>query len=256
MLAYSEHLPSSALARHIRCYWTLCGTAVDAAPERIFPDGAPEIVIHLGDPFLREGERQPRAMFIGEIRRPTVVRPSRSVDIFGIRFRLGGASPLIGAPLTEVRDLIVPLDDVARALGSQLAEASTTAQRIAIVERYFASRVAQPDPRLHAAVRLVLDRRGDVRVRELASTVGASERTLERLFDHAIGFGPKMLARLARFHAAVRGEYDGYYDDAHRNHEFREIAGLTPGELSREQRQLNDAFVGNLQDEASTASLL
>lgn len=45
------------------------------------------------------------------------------------------------------------------------------------------------------------------------------------------------------------GGADGleYYDQSHRIHEFRAIAGVTPTDFIREQNVINDAFVGNLQ---------
>jgi AraC-like DNA-binding protein len=76
----------------------------------------------------------------------------------------------------------------------------------------------------------------------LAAAVGLGERQLRRRFDAAVGYGPKMLARVARFRRALAlvraGEppaaaaYEaGYADQAHMTREMRALAGRTPAAL-------------------------
>jgi AraC-like DNA-binding protein len=99
----------------------------------------------------------------------------------------------------------------------------------------------------------VLDYREVAPPPELAQRAGVTERTLERAFDDVVGIGPKQFSRLTRFHAALRTD-DGlaYYDQSHRVHEFRAIAGVTPTDFLREQNAINDAFVGNLQSPSAS----
>jgi AraC-like DNA-binding protein len=79
-------------------------------------------------------------------------------------------------------------------------------------------------------------------VREVARSLGVSERHLRRVFRDAVGVSPKSFARLARFHraldAARRGSSwarvaatTGYCDQAHLIDDFRAIAGATPARL-------------------------
>jgi len=98
-MRYSEHRPAASLQPFVRCYWTLYGMAASAPPERILPDGSLDIVFHLGEPFMRDGIPQPAAMIVGEIRRPVVVHPRGVAEVFGVRFRLGGASAFIRMPM-------------------------------------------------------------------------------------------------------------------------------------------------------------
>src|SRR5207302_9762038 len=75
----------------------------------------------------------------------------------------------------------------------------------------------------------------------LADELGWSHRRLIARFQEQIGLAPKTLARVIRFDRAVsllraRGRsslaeiaYDcGYFDQAHMNRDFRELAGMTP----------------------------
>lgn len=78
----------------------------------------------------------------------------------------------------------------------------------------------------------------------LAEQLGYSCRQLERSVSAATGISPKRFQRLTRFHHTARElllnartDYldtalaRGYYDQAHVIHEFRELAGITPGQL-------------------------
>ena len=74
----------------------------------------------------------------------------------------------------------------------------------------------------------------------LSAELGCSRRYLSRRFTAEVGLPPKALARQIRFArvcARVRREpaawarlasEAGYYDQAHLNRDFRELAGTTP----------------------------
>ena len=244
MLSYREHAPDVRLAPFVKCLWTLRGTDDDPRPERILPDGSFEVIFHLGDPFLQSGERQPAAMLMGEIRRAVVIRPGARADVLGIRFRPGGASGFFGMPMRELCGVVAPLDDIVRGISAPVFDAR---DRVAAAQAMLASRVKARDRIVSGAISIIEERRGDVRISELASEIGTTERTLERSFDRHVGVSPKTFARIVRLQATLRGEDAGYYDDAHRLHEFRELAGVSRTEFLRERNAFNAAIVGNLQ---------
>src|SRR4029453_19273856 len=93
-MRYAEFAPSAALAHVVRCFWILEGDALElaAAAQPILPDGRPEIIFHLADPFVLvcnnvTFERQPRTIFAGQLTAPLVLRATGTVAILGIRFR-------------------------------------------------------------------------------------------------------------------------------------------------------------------------
>jgi AraC-like DNA-binding protein len=249
VLQYREIAPHPRLASAVACLWTLRGSDAPRS-ERILPDGSFELIVHLGEPFTQAGLPQPRAMVMGQIRRAVVVTPSSRADVIGVRFRLGAAGAFFPIPMRELRDLVVPLDDVLPGASQRLFDAG---DHIAAVQSMLLARFRKPDRLVARAVELIRRARGDVRVRALAAAIGTSERTLERAFDAHAGMGPKTLARIVRLQASVRGEDAGYYDDAHRIHEFREIAGVTPSQFFGERNAVNAAIVGNLQDAPAAA---
>jgi AraC-like DNA-binding protein len=96
-----------------------------------------------------------------------------------------------------------------------------------------------------------LTRESRVRVADLARELGLSERQLLRRFDDAVGYGPKVLARVLRL-LELRGDglaalalQAGYADQAHMSAEARRLTGLTPAELRAEHvRFAQDALAG------------
>ncbi|HEX5655879.1 MAG TPA: helix-turn-helix transcriptional regulator, partial [Polyangiales bacterium] len=84
-----------------------------------------------------------------------------------------------------------------------------------------------------------------LRVAQLARELGVSERQLNRRCTAAVGYGPKLLARILRMQnitLALRqqGAQDGlaalalrfgFADQAHFTHESSELYGATPGQL-------------------------
>lgn len=101
VLKYRERRPAPALRPFVECVWMISGPRVSSprAAERVVPDGCPELIVHLGDPFARwTGGRwvvQPRAFLAGTLSRPWRLRAGRRVDTLGIRFRAGETTGIL-----------------------------------------------------------------------------------------------------------------------------------------------------------------
>lgn len=93
-------------------------------------------------------------------------------------------------------------------------------------------------------MRLIERDASELKIADLASAIGTSTRELGRRFENAVGVSPKKFSRVTRFVRALHrlrecrqetltyvAVASGYYDQAHFIHEFREFAGITPGEL-------------------------
>jgi AraC-like DNA-binding protein len=88
--------------------------------------------------------------------------------------------------------------------------------------------------------------RGSIRVQKISERLGWTRKRLVRAFRDDIGIPPKGLARVLRFRRALaefgsRKIVDvsqvavgcGYSDQAHMIRDFKDLSGLTPGELVR-----------------------
>ena len=232
-LDYREIAPPAQLAPFVKCFWTLRGEGV-GQPERILPDGSFELVFHFGDPFSANGERQPNAMLVGEIRRPTLITPSSHIDVLGVRFHVGGAGAFFREPLFALRDAILPLTGWDAAFDHHRIEEMLLA-RLEPPDRWWLAREVS---------RLITRRRGRIGSRQLLQITGRAERTIERAFEDCVGMSAKTFARLTRFHAYVADPRDdhGYFDDSHLHRDFNAFAGTSPSRFRQEMHAIDDAF--------------
>src|SRR5579883_2357629 len=90
VLRYREIQPSARLRSFVEVLWILEQDGVLAPPQRIVPDGHPELILNWGQPLesLQSGRwvRQPRCVYAGQIDRTFQLRPNGPAKVLGIRF--------------------------------------------------------------------------------------------------------------------------------------------------------------------------
>jgi AraC-like DNA-binding protein len=167
----------------------------------------------------------------------------------GAQLRPGAAQVLFGVPADELAGRHTPLEDLwggsAVTIRDRLSESGSLETRLDLLEAELAARL--PAVRgLHPAVAEALERLSRTSsIQDVVRDSGYSHRTFISLFVRSVGLTPKRYCRVQRFRQALRrasagrmswselaGEA-GYSDQAHFNREFREFAGVTPGEYSR-----------------------
>lgn len=257
-IRYREYPLHPALVPFVKCLWSLesDGPINGAGRERILPDSCVELVFHFRDPYLshfHDGQTalQPRSFVVGQMRRFLEIEPAGRAGFLAVRFYARGAYLFFHRPLREVAAGVVDLEDVwrdwAREWTERIAQAKDMAARVRFIERALLSLLSQngrTEPAVDRALEIIEATRGQVRVDELAAEIGVSCRHLTRQFERAVGLSPKEFGRVSRFlHAlqvmtAGRGRSltdvaldCGFFDQAHFNHEFRQLAGMSPGEL-------------------------
>jgi AraC-like DNA-binding protein len=156
----------------------------------------------------------------------------------GIRLRPGAAGAVMGLPASELCDQQVAAAAVWGEPAAILQEAlagAAPARRLELLADTVARRGAEPDALVIAAARSLAV--PGVRVAGVATDLGVSERQLHRRVLAAVGYGPKMLARVARLRRLVALSGDslasraldaGYANQAHMNDEVRRLTGTTP----------------------------
>ena len=225
-----------------RCTWQ--HTAERAELARVVPDACTDILwdgsgLHVAGPDTRPYS-QPLAA---------------GASLVCIRFAPGCGPRLLGAPGTALRDSRVDLgelwgDEAAR-LAERLASAPDVAAQWRLLEAAVRERLAcgsGPDGLVLESVRLLARGVDEVpSIAALAARLGVTERQLLRRSNAALGYGPKLLARILRFQSFMRALREGprtslaelafvcgYSDQAHLSHETAELAGATPGQLQAE----------------------
>lgn len=148
-----------------------------------------------------------------------------------------------------------------RLVVEQLSAARSTADRCAVLDRFFEPRLTGRecpiDPALQELLAQVRVARGPLSIGRLMQASGLTERTLRRRFTTATGLAPQLYQSILRAERALAMLYSapwakpadivgacGFTDQAHLVHELRRFALATPGEL----RRTRDAGPGPLQD--------
>ena len=268
-MRYREHRPSPELARYVECFWRVSDerARADGLPESVSPDGCVEWIFHLAEPFRSfrrdgVGDTQPVSFVVGEITGPMRIAPTGRVETLGVRFRPGGAYPFLPLPLDLLTDGAAASSDIwgpeGRGVEDAVRHAGSGREERRILEDFLLRRLvaSRTDPRIDRAVCILLSRRGNVRVAELAGAVAWSPRQLEREFRRRVGLSPKSLARILRFQNVLRyrgrrpewpwadlAAHAGYSDQAHLVREYREFAGRTPTGLDSAPGDLARHFV-------------
>ena len=273
-MRYREFQAAPPLAGIVECVWTLDGHAREmAGAQPVLPDGRPEIVLHLGDPFERvrahardadsHGERQPSVIFAGQLLAPLDLRATGRIAVVGIRLHPHGAASLLREPQHRLVGHTVGLEELSPSLRNALDDACArgrgTHDTARIVQEVLAARVDRHaiDSHVRAAVMHIDRAQGLVSMDALAVCVGVTTRHLERQFKQAVGISPKRLARITRFQRALRvferldspqrgtltAAECGYADQAHFVRDFAEFAGCAPGAHLLRRAELNGFFV-------------
>jgi AraC-like DNA-binding protein len=257
-IRFREYPIHAALVPFVKCIWSIeSDRPVYHAPrERILPDSCVELVVHFRDPFrshFANGQSvlQPRSFVAGQMRNFLEIEPAGRMGLIAVRFHARGAYRFFSTPLNAVAAALVELEELwgerAHDWTEQIASAGGMAARVRIVEEKLLDVLREKDRADRAVDRclqLIEAAGGQVRVVQLASELGLCTRQLTRRFENAVGVSPKEFSRVSRFLNGVRrlraGPHGtltetalecGYFDQAHFNHEFREFAGMTPGEF-------------------------
>lgn len=255
---YREYPIQPALASLVKCIWSLeSDRAVSNAPrERILPDGCVELVFHFRDPFrtyFANGKSaiQPRSFVVGQMKRFIEISPVGQTGFIAIRFYARGAYLFFSRSLEQVAAGVVDLTEVWKERADEWTDRISSArgmhERVRIVEDALLTSLRENDRydrMVDRCLQLIETAAGQWSVGQLASEIGASSRQLTRRFQHAVGVSPKEFSRVSRFlyvlHCLRQRKHQsltetalacGYFDQAHFNHEFRDFAGMTPGDL-------------------------
>ncbi|MFI9509148.1 helix-turn-helix domain-containing protein [Nocardia sp. NPDC052566] len=160
-----------------------------------------------------------------------------------------GCRTLFGIPAGALWNTTVECDEVAGPTGRQLWEElqhlTAWPDRFAACDRILTGLACHDrivTPELTWAWRALAETDGTATITALADEIGWSRQHLGRRFSAEFGLSPKLAARIARFEKANRmlgntpsfvtiaqvAAACGYYDQAHLNRDFAELAGCSP----------------------------
>lgn len=241
-LRYEEFAVRESLRPWILNYWRFSVGALSpqTAAHTVWPDGCTSLAM------IATPGPGPRVVWTGP--RVTAMQPPlfpHSV-MWGVRLWPDCSASVLGIPARQLRDRVGPADAAAVEWMSALLPAlqkNGDAQIIAAFDDVLVARAAQwppPDPNVRRALRCITERRGDVRMPDVADVAGLGLRQLQRRFVEATGLTLREWARVRRLREslALRLQSEvgwstiaaeaGFSDHAHLAREFRELVGLPP----------------------------
>jgi AraC-like DNA-binding protein len=221
-VTYVERLVASPL---VSCTWEQATGA--GQQQRVVPDACVDLIWAGGRLSIAGPDSEARIV--------TLAPASRLV---GVRLRPGAAGAVLDLPASELRDVSPDAADVlGRDVASALLEtlAAGSDPHALLLRAVELRGVREPDPLVRAAV--VALGRPRARVDRIAAELGVSSRQLQRRVSNAVGYGPKMLARVLRFRRLQAlapaplvelALNAGYADQAHMTAEVTRLAGVPP----------------------------
>ena len=264
-LRYEERPAPASIAAAVECVWSVTDRAAraDRPPDRLLPDGRPELIVHVADCYARfvDGRSicQPAAFLAGTLSRPWLVQAPARVATIGVRFRPGGITALFGGSLAGTADREVPLGELPAPfmdLVAAIRRARGHVARLRAAEAWLVAWVAaRRQPLAPAgcapAVRAIHRARGRVSVDRVAAAAAMTRRRLERLFRRETALTPKQYIRIVRLNGLLRSlEGDarerlvdlaidaGYFDQAHMARDFKALTARRASARRRDDGEL------------------
>ena len=193
-----------------------------------------------------------RALLCGPLTAARHLSLAPHQSLFGAQLRCGCGDWLWCDSLLNLRDRAVLLEPYlpgSDPLCATLHRCSTLSEQSDLLIRLCAVRGArhyQPIPLLRRCLTLIDERSGQIRISELAQSMGCSERYLGRLFHQKVGFSAKTQCELVQLHLSLHAALTspsrsllhlavacGYFDQAHMNRHYRKFLACGANDVRR-----------------------
>ena len=237
--ALDRGAPPPELAPWVQRYWTVRWNL--PAGEQFEQEVLPHPSVQLA--FEAHG-----ATVHGIGTRRFVARLEGSGRVLGVKFLPGAFVAFSARPMADLVDRVLPLTEVfgdkADAWARQVVAEADGARATELIGAFLIGLAPSRDADAEAVAKLVALVQSDrsvTRSEALARHAGMSQRSLQRLFERYLGFGPKWVICRTRVQdaaeriasgaavdwAALAVEL-GYHDQAHLIHDFKAQVGFTP----------------------------
>jgi AraC-like DNA-binding protein len=254
-MIHKLYFPKLPLSQFVENIWFVAGSHPEHTREKLLPDGAIELIIDL-DPepkklYEEENSKSFRACrkaWISGERTRYIIIGSGNTSMIGIRFRPGGAYPFFSFPISELNDSVIDLDLIwgrlVDEIRDQLLESESPETMFLLLESFLLRQVRrslEANRLVTFAVQQLQQSPQFLAIRDLANTIGITQKHLISQFEKVVGLRPKTFARISKFQNVLTVieqqqkvewsaiAYDcGYYDQAHFIKEFQTFSGLNP----------------------------
>ena len=268
---YQEFTPSFILQNWIERYWIVETSAADIYPMEylLTPNGLDGLILQyyleIPQMYLQAESCTilPANYVLIQPQKSWKLRMPGISGIAGIFFRPGAMQHFLRYPMIELSNKPIELEALMgnrfRVLCEQLIDIEP-AGKIRLLDEFFIKLMntgTRSYGHANAAVKIVLQHKGNLTVQQLSNEVGISRQLISRRFAEKIGISPKHFARIIRFNSLHRFlatqpksrwvdvTYDfGYFDQSHFIKDFHEFMGLLPTEYLFSPTEMADFYAG------------
>lgn len=246
--SFTVRRPAVGLARFVSQYWLSLNNSVPLYTA--LPDGCVDLVLEVTATGCR-------SWVYGTTTAPTHIPCTAGSHYLGVRLQPGQSRHFIGAAADEItdsrEDLLALMEFPSDRIATRIAPSTGTDAPFEELDTILTGALSHaPHDAIYIdhVIEHVDVRHGQVRVDDVASHFGKSRRQMERAFLQTVGVPLKFFCMIARLRHAARlivqpaersltavANDAGYSDQAHMTRDFTRLAGISPGQLRRD-----DAF--------------
>lgn len=256
----STYIPEGRLSNYVKFIWCNENYTPESSTERVLPSGSSQLIINLDNKKFRHFSNDKSHEYLYD---PLILTGVRANHIFldshtristiGIVLKPGAITAFFQIPASEFQSQVVSLGDVLNRdvseIREQLAATSSHQEKFVLIESFLLN-LLDPEHELHPAVQFTIEQinkqNGSISVSQVLSKIGYSRRWFSQLFRETVGIPPKQFSRIQRFQKnlslireknppdwAQLAVSNGYFDQPHFIHDFKDLAGISPSEYKK-----------------------
>lgn len=246
-------LPAEPLRDYIKHYLWVQKPLTVGGRLHIFGDGNPGVAFCFNGRLYYDQTLQsafPEIFGYGQIRAHRAIYAPNSVELLIVVLQPFALSALLRTPAVALNDLILDQTDLfingtcdqALHLLQQTSISARIAALNSLMTKLFSVKPIFSQQVVSATIGYICRSAGLINSSDLVAFTGYGERYLEKQFKEHIGLSPIRFAKTIRMLHYIKSLQSptilstltakayqaGYYDQAHLNHDFKNLTGITP----------------------------
>lgn len=265
-MIFHAHKPVFPLDHFVERLIYFEGVSVPHRLDRFLPDGNTELVIDLAErpqhiydnETLQEVQTCRNAWGSGVRTRPITIPSGNGSRMMIVAFKKGRAFPFYPFPISDLTDTVA---EAALIFGrkfyhlrEQLLALRSIKHMFLLIEdfllRQAGDKICEDGAAkcIAYAISSIIQKPTLKRLHQLSDEIGYSQKHFIELFRQQVGVSPKQYLKIMRFQKVISAiEYrsstswsdiaveNGYYDQAHLIHDFKQFSGFTPNEYLKKK---------------------
>ena len=256
--------PTKLLCPWIECYWNVqLNIGENPKSEIILPNGKIKMIFALEGNYQvinRRTHKMNQAWLSGIHHEPLEIKYNGKSNLIGVRFYPHGIFPFLNIPIHETVNQVENLNSIWGMFQEEIFETVCMIKEpekiYPALDQLLIKKISERKTNQHQTIENIVKHiktKPNQSIPELASSLGYTQRHLNRLFKDHTGINPKLLGQIFRFEKAysyLHGHSEeeitnlisilGYYDQSHFNKEFKRFSGMTPSEYKKRAVESNN----------------